>query len=366
MRASRILASLGSILLIVLITILLAEVTLRAYHWLWPSFIFYDRSYNRFRSPPFAPDFDNFRLNSKGFKDQEFLPKNGSRFRIIAVGDSFAYGVVPYRHNFLTVLEDKLNERFPAEIYNLGIPGIGPKDYLSVLIHEGLPLQPDLVLLSFFIGNDFRDARATARKWWEYSYVASLGRYVHVLFKHTMKPPVAIENAPAGVPGYDDSAPTFTRERFLDIETEHAQILRRGYARFPEMLNAAARYLEEFKRVCDAYGVPLVVVVAPTETQASSVVRAEVMRASRDTDETNWDFTLPNRALARRLAASNVVHIDLYDAFVAASRERNLYKPNDSHWNIAGNRFAADLIESYLLERQAIPSHVSVGNPHPH
>jgi hypothetical protein len=361
MMMRRFLSQLGAILIITLTTIALGEITLRVYHWFAPSFIFYDHSYNRFRSAPFTPDFDNFRLNSKGFRDQEFSPKDGSRFRIIAVGDSFAFGIVPYQYNFLTVLEERLNQRLPTEIYNLGIPAIGPKDYLSVLVHEGLALQPDLVLVSFFVGNDFRDARVTARKWWEYSYVASLFRYVHVLFKHTMKPPMAIDTAANAGPAYDDAAPTFTAERYLAIQTENAKIFRRGHERFPEMLNAAVHYLEEFKRVCDAHRIPLIAVIAPDEMQVNPVLRAEVMRASGDTDEARWDFALANNALRQRLAGIDLVHIDLYDAFVTAARNTNLYKPNDTHWNIVGNRFAAELIESYLVERRALPERLPFG-----
>ncbi len=37
----------------------------------------------------------------------------------------------------------------------MGIIAIGPKDYLSLLVNEGLELNPDMVLLSFYIGNDF-------------------------------------------------------------------------------------------------------------------------------------------------------------------------------------------------------------------
>ena len=52
------------VLLIVLITVALGEVSLRIYNSVDPLPIFYDESYNRFRGKPFAPDW-NFHQPSR-------------------------------------------------------------------------------------------------------------------------------------------------------------------------------------------------------------------------------------------------------------------------------------------------------------
>jgi len=79
--------------------------------------------------------------------------------------------------NHLTLLESQLQEEgINAEVFNMGIPSIGPKDYLSILIREGLQLQPNMVLLSFFIGNDILENHRRP-KWYSHSYVASLFHY---------------------------------------------------------------------------------------------------------------------------------------------------------------------------------------------
>ena len=44
----------------------------------------------------------------------------------------------------------------------------------------------------------------------------------------------------------------------------------------------------------------------------------------------------------------NIDYLDLLPSFVAASKTTRLYKPNDTHWNIAGNSFAAELISRHL------------------
>lgn len=72
-----------------------------------PPYIFYENSYSRFRGKPLADDYD-FRLNSRGFKDVERKKeKEPNVYRILGLGDSFAFGVIPlipkgHRHGPLT------------------------------------------------------------------------------------------------------------------------------------------------------------------------------------------------------------------------------------------------------------------------
>src|ERR1044072_4578912 len=91
--------------IILLVTFFLAEIAFRVFNYIRPSFVFQGSSYNRFRGTPKGNDF-NFRLNSRGFKDVEFtVKKEDGTYRILGMGDSFAFGVVPYQDNYLTLLE---------------------------------------------------------------------------------------------------------------------------------------------------------------------------------------------------------------------------------------------------------------------
>jgi hypothetical protein len=167
------------ILAVSIVSFLAAEIALRTYDRFNPSFVFYSTSYNRFRGKPFTDDW-NFKLNSLGFKDKEFSAKKEDVYRILGIGDSFSFGVVPYENNYLTLIESQLQKEHPKlEVFNMGIPSTGPKEYLSLLVAEGLALKPEMVLLSFFVGNDFSESKR--RKWYEYSYVASLLHYVFTL-----------------------------------------------------------------------------------------------------------------------------------------------------------------------------------------
>ena len=146
------------LIILICITAVLCEVVFRVYHKVKPAFLFPSSSYKRFRGKPHAKDYD-FKLNSRGFKDAEYAVQKGEGlYRILGIGDSCTFGVVPYRYNFLTILEEMFNRRNGnVEIINMGIPGVGVDSYFSILLKEGLELDPDLVITFFFIGNDFVD-----------------------------------------------------------------------------------------------------------------------------------------------------------------------------------------------------------------
>ena len=74
---------------------------------------------------------------------------------IVSVGDSFTWcTVVPPEATFTALLETVLG----ATTYNLGVPGVGPYEYLEILRRFGLGLEPRIVLLNIYEGNDLRDA----------------------------------------------------------------------------------------------------------------------------------------------------------------------------------------------------------------
>lgn len=327
------------------ISFFLGELALRTYQYFNPTFIFYDNSHNRFRGKPFADDW-NFKLNSKGFKDKEFTKKKPDIYRIIGIGDSFAFGVVPYQYNYLTVLESKLQEEaVKAEVLNLGIPGIGPKDYLMLFVQEGLALDPDMLLLSFFIGNDFSETQE--RKLKSYSYVASLLSYITTL-KTQYKGQII-----HGKGNYCDSCPNFDEEAFLKIEKERSFLYLQGNQRFNTLQKQAMYFLSQISVICKKKGIDLVIALIPDELQVSPQLQKKVReKFYLGIEEGRWNIMQPNNILTAELTKQKIDHIDLYKYFIERPTEQ-LYRPRDTHWNIAGNNLAANVIYDYLLSQYA-------------
>jgi hypothetical protein len=155
-----------SLLVGTIMALILGEVSLRVYDHFQPSFFFNNESDNkRFRGKPFA-SVGKFKLNSLGFRGKEFTPKLVNGYRIVALGDSFAFGVVPYDANYLS-LGDLQKNHPNVDLLNMGIVNSRPVDYWELLRDEGLSHEPNLVLLSFFVGNDFVGPRR--RRWYEFS-----------------------------------------------------------------------------------------------------------------------------------------------------------------------------------------------------
>jgi lysophospholipase L1-like esterase len=350
-RLKKSLRILRQTIIIVLITFALTEIAFRIYGRVNPTFIFYGNSYNRFRAKPNSYHYD-FRMNSKGFNDVEFNPQKAEgTFRIIGIGDSFAYGVVPYQNNYLTVLEENLNKSGQKiELLNMGISSTGPKDYLSVLVKEGLELKPDMVMLSFFIGNDFTDptVEKVDRGLYTYSYVATFIKYmIDINTKYKDQPVIA---NPSSFDVYQDDKPTFDDDYFFKLEVGRSEIYKKQSSLFDSQFAEALGYLKQIKAICEARKIALTVVLIPDEVQVNKALQAKVMQVKTfSVKAEDFDFTMPNRRLGASLQEAGIKYIDLMNDFVNVANQTTLYKPDDTHWNIAGNKLAAEMIQKRLF-----------------
>ena len=332
------------VLVTVAVTAGLLEGAIRALHLVRPLSFLHSTSYNRFRAKPHAPDWD-FKLNSGGFKDLEFGPKQPGTFRIVALGDSFAFGVVPYDANYLTLLEEGLRQDAgDVEVLNMGIPSIGPVAYLDLLNDEALALDPDMVLLSFFVGNDFYETRRR-RKYYTYSAVLMSVRYVY--FRLTRYE----GRIPSGAGEYCDDCPTFTEEAYLEIEKDRSMIYVLDDPDFDQFADAASSYLTRIRDVCREKNIPLLVAVLPDELQVNEQLRRTVMGLDPSVQDSGWDTTRPNNALAARLDEAQIPYKDLLADIQQAATDGRVYRPRDTHWNLAGNRVAARALEPWVRSR---------------
>jgi len=96
-------------------------------------------------------------LNALGYRGREWrLPKRSGQTRVVVLGDSIAFGYgVADEKAFPQVLDGRDNG---LELVNLGVEGYGPGQELLVLRREGLPAEPDVVVLAVCLRNDFVDA----------------------------------------------------------------------------------------------------------------------------------------------------------------------------------------------------------------
>ncbi len=329
-----------------MMTLAMLEIALRLVNYFSPTAIFYTDSYGRFRGQPGAPLFDS-RLNSLGFNDVDYeLLKPPGVYRVAAIGDSVAFGVVPYRANYLTLIEAELASERRVELINLGVPGTEPKDYLTILVEEGLAFTPDLVLVGFFIGNDFESA---AKKPREHSYVAT---FFYFLWRAWGAGMPGVVRTGSLASRYDDDEPSLASDRFLEIEVGRAKIYSKDESGLRGPIARAVGYLRDMRDISHRAGANMLVVLIPDEVQVDQELQGQVVRAHGSTSE-EFDFQLPNRLLATELSKEGVPSLDLLPVFEQEGRHIRLYKPRDTHWNLAGNRLAASTIADFL--RKQVP-----------
>ena len=97
-------------------------------------------------------------INSFGFRDEEWEFDDDS-FKIMVVGDSFVGATqVAAEERFTELLEKKfLENNLNVSVYNLGIAGRGPDGYLLFLREFYQKINPDVVIVALYNGNDFNE-----------------------------------------------------------------------------------------------------------------------------------------------------------------------------------------------------------------
>lgn len=99
--------------------------------------------------------------NSFGFNDREYpIEKPANSYRILVLGDSFSWAGKG-EANYTAILEEKLSQRRKngqVEVINAGYPMLGTFEELQLLKKYGLKFSPDMIILSFFVGNDFLES----------------------------------------------------------------------------------------------------------------------------------------------------------------------------------------------------------------
>jgi hypothetical protein len=278
-------------------------------------------------------------VNARGFNDTEWSADPGAAFRIVALGDSFAFGVVGYERNFLTLLESELSARLGrrVEVANLGMPNMQPGEYLQILLDDGLALHPDLVLLCLYTGNDFEPAPSRspfdARNWRVVGFLSRLVRYAGEREFRTAPAPAS------GAPATGTNAPAFSEDGYLRIMEALVPLLRReSSARVERGLHETLAISDEI--VARARPAPVVVAVLPSEVQVSAPLRERLL-ARLHLAEADLDLEHPDRVTRDHFAAQGVAVIDLLAALTVAEQSGSTYAPRNSHWNERGNEVAA-------------------------
>ena len=123
-------------------------------------------AHTRFATADFETD---IAINNVGVRDDEALgAKAPGEKRVVVLGDSLVLSVqVPLDQTFGELLEKRLNSDANGPRYrvvNAGVQGYGPVEEALFFEQFGPILQPDLVIVMIFVGNDAEEAFRSASK----------------------------------------------------------------------------------------------------------------------------------------------------------------------------------------------------------
>ncbi len=293
------------------------------------------------------------RVNAFGFRDREHpVPRPDGTERIVGIGDSFVLGAVRIEDNFLRVAGRELG----ADVAMMGLGGYGPSEYLGVLRTAGLAVDPDRVVLCFYIGNDITGIpmhgavrgggvyfTGSASRWTDLlrrSQLFALGERVFVTkVRIANLKRVAGSAAPPGKPS------TYYRV----VEKNRLPVYARDPSpRMEELWAQAEQLLEAFDQTCRQAEVPWTLLLIPSELQVDPEIRNGVLEGLH-LDPADYDFDGPQRRLGVFSGTRGIDMLDLLPGFREARQggERS-YIPNDTHWSVSGNRLAANMLADHL------------------
>ncbi len=307
--------------------------------------------------------------------------KPPEEWRILSLGDSFAYSIMVSDYSYSGVaarLVNAVTTKPAVRIVNLGEPATSVSDYRAAYQYWSAILHPDAAIFNVFLGNDLLDiafkytpprwtpnqvfsdkdfniADGSSRSHIPHKFPLRLFDYAYAYALNFRPTPPAFPPPLIPDPRYNIAADNnfihFTEETYFTIT--NGQLVNFDFSRVDELL-AGYVAVYDFMRFAAGLlhdGQKVLITLAPSETQVDPALRSQLVeRYHADLDR--YDWTLPARliqAIGTQVDPSIPV-IDLTAYFQCRQEAgEKLYYDRNTHWNLAGNALAGQVIALYLL-----------------
>ena len=273
----------------------------------------------------------DYRANSHGFLTSEIPYTNpNNNYRVVMLGDSFLTKG-PHKFHIATQIESLLRQQQKSlnntQVINLGIPCVGTSMYLKTLELEGLQYRPNIIIVSFFVGNDFTDENFTREslRSLQARAVSSIIRFIyslrgvalaHNLFRfytiaRTAESPssqgVSSSSADQWIPmdysTYDPFEATMSEEGYIPLERSRSTIYFSNSNGYRNM-GLITENIKSIKIIAELKDIPVLFVIIPDELQVNRELREKVLETSEQNEAFN--LHLPQQTIVSLLDTLNI------------------------------------------------------------
>ena len=322
--------------------------------------------------------------NQFGFNDKDYpLEREAEKFRMLVVSDSFNWAGGK-EGNYTALLENQFTEYYgidQVEVINTGYPGTHTGEQLEMLKKFGLQYHPDLVVLGFFVGNDFIDADPHRKRIivndiyididkreelviFGYPIIGQSRLWLFIqqkykIFQEAAKSQQAFESgetliasASPQLLGQNSRAPVEQSPGILSLETFlEVEKSRLSFCRTQELaegkrdtnINYILNTISEMNQILQEKNIQFVVAIYPDEFQVNPKLFNQIIEEFNLKPE-KYQVTCMQDILKQHLEANNIPYIDFLDRFKVEQQKQHLYLLQEPHWNSAGNQLAAEIL----------------------
>jgi hypothetical protein len=300
-------------------------------------------------------------------RSQVEAPKE--RPRLLILGDSF----IRRGHAVDADLKRIFNEEL--DILNLAYSGYSPVEYHSTLKNVGLAFKPDLVLLSYYVGNDLTDTKYRMRD--GALPESDDGRLQP--YHRSLEPP----SHPFGsylkqwvqskLQTRSSSDHFVTRWQKMDVDQDLIDLYQNGklnpwlvevglstdshlkdnlLVRGEENVRVWQEILKKFEKIHELArnsGAELAVVVFPNTAQINKRHYDLYNKMNLRTDPSMLSLAVPQDGITTFCRARGIPVLDLLPHY-REKREGNWFWDTDDHMNVEGSYMAARIIADFLKE----------------
>ena len=337
------------------------------------------------------------RINSTGQRGTEIGKRAPAELRLLFLGDSFtmAHGL-PQEDTFVGRTEGLLAQQlpFPTTTINGGVNGYSTVQELAYYRYFGRRLQPDVVVLCFFLGNDFRDNMIGTRQGRSIN-PALIPTFERFVMRHkepflrrgdtALRDPISGDlvlapQAPwlqaverhsflARLLGsrYDSALGKWTSDiSLLDRHSRYhfyeiGLFQQRTEGLFQTAIELTHEAVRQLQLMVAEDGAELVVVLLPSLHQVDEEGwrRTLAQLGVAEGALASLDKQYPNRLMTDFCSERGIPVLDLYPSFATAPDPSKLYTAaiDDRHFSAAGQARSADAMAEFLAARMSSPFH---------